>query len=82
MGPDPENIFFYDVSNNIPSPKSAIFVNRGAVCSVRQGVKKWTFSMLWKVLMSQNGNTLYNDHVSVHFSDEQVDGHGVFNKKL
>lgn len=81
MGPDPENLFYYDVSYNIPGPKSATFVNRVVIYSVRQGVKKWTFSMLLRVLVLQNHDTLHNDRVSVHFTDEDVDGHGVCNKK-
>lgn len=80
MGPDPENSFYYDVSNNVPSPKSAAFVNRVVISSVRQGVKKWTFSMLLRVLVSQNWDTLHDDCVSVHFSDGDVDGHDVCNE--
>lgn len=78
MGPDPENLFYYD---DIPGPKSATFVKRVIICSVGQGVKKWTFSIPWRVLVSQNWNTLHNDRVLVHFSDEDVDGDGVCNKK-
>lgn len=81
MGPYPENLFYYDESNNIPGPKYAAFVNRVVICSVKQGVKKWTYSMLWRVLVSQSWDTLHNDCVLVHFSDENVDGHGVCNKK-
>lgn len=81
MGPDPENLFYYDVSNNILGPKSATFVNRVVTCSVRQGVKRWTYSMLLRVLVSQNWDALHNDRTSVQFSDEDIDGHGVCNKK-
>lgn len=81
MGPDAENLSYYDVSNNILGPKFATFVNRVVTCSVRQGVKMWICSMLLRGLVSQNWDTLHNDHASVQFSDEDIDGHGVYNKK-
>lgn len=37
-------------------------------------------SMLLRVLVSQNWDTLRNDRVSVHFRDEDVDGLDVCNK--
>lgn len=80
MGPVPKKSFYYDTSNNILDPKSATSVNRVVICSVRQGVKKWTFSKLFRILVSQNRDTLHSDRVSVHFSDEDVDGHDVCNK--
>lgn len=37
--------------------------------------------MLLRVLVSQNREILHNDSVLVPFSDENVDGHCVCNKK-
>lgn len=55
-------------------------LNMLLLSTVRQGVTKWTFSMLLRVLVSQNRDRLHNDRVSVPFSDEDVNGH--CNKKL
>lgn len=77
----PEDPSYYDVSNNILGPKSAAFVHRVVICSVRQGARKWTFSIPLRVLVSQNWATLYIDGVSVAFSDKDVDGDCADNKK-
>lgn len=55
-----EDFFCYDLSNNILGPKAAAFVHRVVICSVRQGVRKWTFSIPLNVV-SESWETLYND---------------------
>lgn len=76
-----EELFYHDVPNNILGPKSAAFVHGVVICSVRQGVRKWTISIPLGVLVPQNWETLYNDRVSVAFSDDDVDGDCADNKK-